>query len=180
MKISRRDDLFPTTQIKLYSILFFLKVIHWWPTRNPLLFYHRTMGQNRKKKHRLNSHPIIHFPTRKGVSKVSERAKEWAQRRARAKRTVRSKWMSKRCERTSEWTTEWPNAQWVYSWIIRPTVQRNQTQSDTLVRDLEKDTRSQDSDDREGEVQGVGLGDRRSHDGGSREKKTRQKKQKRT
>ena len=29
------------------------------------------MGQNRKK-HRINGHPIIHFPTSEGVSKVSE------------------------------------------------------------------------------------------------------------
>ena len=49
-------------------------------------------------------------------------------------------------------------------------MQRSQRQSDTSVRDLKKDTRSQDSDDREGEVQGIGLGDRKSHDGGSREK----------
>ena len=29
-----------------------------------------------EKKHRLNSHPIIHFPTSEGVSEVSERANE--------------------------------------------------------------------------------------------------------
>ena len=34
-----------------------------------------TMVQNRKK-HRTNSHPIIHFPTSEGVSKVSEQANE--------------------------------------------------------------------------------------------------------
>ena len=34
-----------------------------------------TTGQNRKK-HRLNSHPIIHCPTSEGVSEVSERANE--------------------------------------------------------------------------------------------------------
>ena len=33
-----------------------------------------TVGQN--KKHRINSHIIIHFPTSKGVSEVSERASE--------------------------------------------------------------------------------------------------------
>ena len=43
------------------------------------------MGQNRKK-HRLNSHLIIHCPTTKGVSEVSER-----------------------CGRTSERTSEWPS-----------------------------------------------------------------------
>ena len=37
---------------------------------------HSTVGQNRKKKHRQNSHPIIHFPTSEGVSKVSKRASE--------------------------------------------------------------------------------------------------------
>ena len=31
-----------------------------------------TMVENRKK-HRENSHPIIHFPTSEGVSEVSER-----------------------------------------------------------------------------------------------------------
>ena len=35
----------------------------------------RTLGQNRKK-HRKNSHPIIHCPTSEGVSEVSERASE--------------------------------------------------------------------------------------------------------
>ena len=39
---------------------------------------------------------------------VSERANEWAQRSARAKRAVRSKRMSERCERTSERMSEWP------------------------------------------------------------------------
>ena len=34
-----------------------------------------TMGQNRKK-HRMNSHLIIHCPTSSGVSEVSERAGE--------------------------------------------------------------------------------------------------------
>ena len=34
-----------------------------------------TMGQNRKK-HRINSHLIIHFPTSSGVSEVSEQAKQ--------------------------------------------------------------------------------------------------------
>ena len=51
----------------------------------------------------------IRFPTSQGVSKVSKRANEWAQRRARAKRIVRSNGMSERCERTGEWTSEWPS-----------------------------------------------------------------------
>ena len=45
------------------------------------------------------------FPTSEGVSKVSERANEWAQQRARAKRGVWSKRTSERCERTSKWTS---------------------------------------------------------------------------
>ena len=60
-----------------------------------------TMVENRKK-HRQNSHPIIHCPTSEGVSEVSERANEWAQRRARAKQAVWSKWTSERCKRTNE------------------------------------------------------------------------------
>ena len=52
-------------------------------------FSHFTMGQNRKK-HRINSHLIIHFPTSEGVSE-------------RAKRVVRSQRMSERRERTSKW-----------------------------------------------------------------------------
>ena len=38
-------------------------------------FPRRTVGQNRKK-HRMNSHLINHFPTSEGVSEVSERANE--------------------------------------------------------------------------------------------------------
>ena len=52
----------------------------------------------------------IHFPTSEGVSEVSERANEWAQQRARAKRAVRSKRTSERCEGTSERTSEWPSS----------------------------------------------------------------------
>ena len=63
-----------------------------------------TMGQNRKK-HRLNSHLIIHCPTTKGVSEVI--AVEGA---SEAKRAVRSKQTSERCERTSERTGEWPSS----------------------------------------------------------------------
>ena len=36
-------------------------------------FLHSTMGQNREK-HRINSYPIIHCPTSKEVSEVSEQA----------------------------------------------------------------------------------------------------------
>ena len=53
--------------------------------------------------------PIIHFPRSEEVSEVRERANEWAQRSARAKRGVQSKQTSERCERTSERTSEWPS-----------------------------------------------------------------------
>ena len=52
---------------------------------------------------------IIHFPTSEGLSEVSERANEWAQRRARAKQAVRSKGTSEWCEWTSKRTSEWPS-----------------------------------------------------------------------
>ena len=58
---------------------------------------------------RKKSHLIIHFPASSGVSKVSERANEWAQRRAWVKRAVWSKQTSERCERMSERTSEWPS-----------------------------------------------------------------------
>ena len=38
--------------------------------------HHPTMIQNREKKHRIKSHPIIHCPTSEGVSEVSERVSE--------------------------------------------------------------------------------------------------------
>ena len=68
------------------------------------------MVENRKK-HRQNSHPIIHCLTSEGVSEVSERANEWAQRSARAKQAGQSKRMSERCKWMSERTSEWPNTQ---------------------------------------------------------------------
>ena len=49
-------------------------------------------------------------------SEQIERANEWAQRRARAKRAVRSKQTSERCERTSERTNEWPST---HIWVLR-------------------------------------------------------------
>ena len=51
-----------------------------------------TMGQ-KWKKHRLNTHPIIHCPTSEGVSEVA----------------VRSKRISEWCERTSRQTSERPS-----------------------------------------------------------------------
>ena len=58
--------------------------------------YRCTMVENRKK-HKQNSHPIIHFPTSQGVSQVSEQASGASGRAVRA-----SEW-------TSEWTSEWPH-----------------------------------------------------------------------
>ena len=53
-----------------------------------------------------------HYGTKPGhfeTSKSRFPTSEWAQRRARAKRAVRSKRTSERCERTSERTSEWPS-----------------------------------------------------------------------
>ena len=60
------------------------------------------------KKHRLNSHPIIHCPMSKGMSEMSERAK-LAVRREQAKWAVRSKRTNELCERMSERMSEWPS-----------------------------------------------------------------------
>ena len=75
------------------------------------------MGQNRKK-HRQNSRPIINCPTSEGVSKVSEWVNKWVQRRAWAKRAVRSKRMSARCERMSGRTSKWPISVLFYFWPL--------------------------------------------------------------
>ena len=69
---------------------------------------HLTIGQNRKN-HRKNSHPIIHFPTREGVSEESERAK----------RAGWSKQTSERCEQTNERVAQ--NFHLGF-WLIWPTV----------------------------------------------------------
>ena len=55
--------------------VFFLIFDHIVPSNALALFPLRTMVENRKK-HRQNSHLIIHFPTSEGVSDVSERAIE--------------------------------------------------------------------------------------------------------
>ena len=73
-------------------------------------FFLHSMHYGRKwKKHRQNSHLIFHCPTSERVSEVSERANEWAQRRARAERAIRSKQTSEQCKRTSERTCDWPS-----------------------------------------------------------------------
>ena len=59
--------------------------------------YRGTEGQNREK-HRMNTHPIIHCPTSKGVSEMSERASKRAQQSRRVKRVVWSKQTSEKCE----------------------------------------------------------------------------------
>ena len=76
-----------------------------------------TMGRTRL--HRINSHLIIHCPMSSEVSKVSERASEWAQRSARAKQVVQSKRMSERCERTDDRVAQYSN---LYSWLFWPRV----------------------------------------------------------
>ena len=68
-------------------------------------FYNPPLWSKIEKKHKQNSNLINHFPTSEGVSEVSERANEWAQRRARAKRTVLSKRTSERCKQTSKRTS---------------------------------------------------------------------------
>ena len=69
------------------------------------------MVQNGKK-HRINDRLIIHSPTRKLVSKVSEQVIE------RSKEREQSKWggaservsgASERCKRMSESTSKWPS-----------------------------------------------------------------------
>ena len=67
-----------------------------------------TIGQNRKK-HRINSHRIIQFPTSEGVSEVSEHSRGRKQsEQGRASST--SEW----CERTNERMSEWPStAVWI-------------------------------------------------------------------
>ena len=68
---------------------------------------HCTMDQNRIKK--TEKIAIIHCPTSSGVSKVSKRASEWAQRSAWAKQVVRTKRICERCKWTSERRSEWPS-----------------------------------------------------------------------
>ena len=89
----------------------------------------------------------IHFPTSEGVSEVSERANEWAKRRARAKQAVRSKQMSERCERMKERTSEWPSAYVSILVCSRPQcrgstamsyyLQRRKTSTDIMTRHLQ-------------------------------------------
>ena len=57
-----------------------------------------------------------------GSEWVRERANEWAQRNARAKRAVRSKQMSEWCERMSEQISAWPSLHPIVRWrkILRP------------------------------------------------------------
>ena len=76
-----------------------------------------TMIQN-SKKHRINTHPIMHSPTSEGVSKVSERANEWARQSAREKRAMWSKRASEQCEQMSERISERLSTYvWVVDWF---------------------------------------------------------------
>ena len=70
----------------------------------------RDMVENGKK-HRQNSHLINHCPT----SEKSEQANEWEQRRARAKRAMRSKRMSERYKRTDERVAQYCS---LYFWLF--------------------------------------------------------------
>ena len=72
------------------------------------------MGQNRKKL-RKNSHLIIHFPTSKGVSKVSERvnAVERASKASTAEQV--NEWAVRANERVAQYFN-------LYTWLFWPTV----------------------------------------------------------
>ena len=79
------------------------------------------MGQNRKK-HRINSHLIIHFPTSEGVSEFSERANEWVQQSMRAKQAGPSKfneWAVRANEQTDKRVAQYSNLYFLLFW---PTV----------------------------------------------------------
>ena len=67
------------------------------------------MGQNRKK-HRINSHVIVHYPT----SEVSEEVKDWAQRSAQAKQVV-NKWAVRANKRMDERVAQYFS---LYSWLF--------------------------------------------------------------
>ena len=64
-----------------------------------------TMVQNGKK-HRKNSHPIIHFPTSEWVSEMSERVRA-AERASKA--SSANKRTSMQCEQMSKWKSKWPS-----------------------------------------------------------------------
>ena len=76
-----------------------------------------TMGQNRKK-HRINYHPFIHFPTNEGVSeRVS--AAECASEASSAEQAT--EWAVRANKRTDERVAQYSN---LYSWLFWPTVKR--------------------------------------------------------
>ena len=125
MRFPGRRKLVSVTRIPSFPLLkmFIAFNFNWFrvfPTRRPILLTSHLPPSNRRTDRPLfeGAHygtkpghfetSIIHFPTSSGVSKVSERANEWAQRGAQAKRAFWSKQMSERCKRTSEWTSEWP------------------------------------------------------------------------
>ena len=70
----------------------------------------------------INSKRSFHWQKPLSYERVSERAKEWAQQSAQAKRAVRSKRMSEQCEQTSKRRSEWPSTLCVNFVVILPTV----------------------------------------------------------
>ena len=64
-----------------------------------------TMGQNQV----ILRHGIMHFPTSKQVSKVSERANEWAPRRMREASSPKqaNEWSVQANERADEWVAQY-------------------------------------------------------------------------
>ena len=110
--------------------IFWAKILHI-PHQDPrpsfdtrLAEWHQsTMVENRKK-HRFHSH-LSHFPTREGVSKVSERANEWALSTVEGASEASSpeqanEWAVRADERTDERVTQYCS---LYSWFFRPTAQ---------------------------------------------------------
>ena len=84
------------------------------------------MGQNRKK-HRINSHLIIHCPTSKGVSKVSA-----AERASEASRVEQvNKWAVRANERRDKRVAQYFS---LCSWLFWPTVPWRKTLSNLAAK----------------------------------------------
>ena len=74
---------------------------------------------NTDRKHRINSHPIFHFPTSEGVSKVSKRVSA-AERGSEASSAEQAnEWAVRANERTDERMTQYCSLD---SWLFWPTV----------------------------------------------------------
>ena len=76
-------------------------------TSSHLIFPFIPLWSKTEKKHRKISHQIIYFPTSLGVSEVSDRANECAQRIAQAKQGGASERGSGASKRTSEWPSKY-------------------------------------------------------------------------